>query len=268
MDFLVEGCQALFGMAPGGLVLVCLFVFLAGYVDAIAGGGGLISLPAYLIAGLPTHAAIATNKLSSTMGTSIATWQYAKSGYIEWKLAGACALLAVVGSALGSNLVLVTSDEVLRVFLLVVLPVTAVYVMRSKAFDARRVEQFPPRKTATLCATIALAVGIYDGFYGPGTGTFLMLLLTGVAHLYLAQAAGITKAINLTTNVTALVVFLLHGQVLIVLGLVAGAFNIAGNYLGSKSFTRKGGAIAKPITITVLVIFFAKTIWDFVVPSL
>ena len=91
-----------------------------------------------------------------------------------------------------------------------------------------------------------------------------MLLLTGVAHLKLKSAAGITKAINLTTNVTALVVFLLHGQVLLVLGLVAGAFNIVGNYLGSHSFSKNGGAVARPITIVVLVIFFAKVIWDFI----
>ena len=116
----------------------------------------------------------------------------------------------------------------------------------------------------TISVLVAFVVGAYDGFYGPGTGTFLMLLLTGAAHMRLTQAAGITKAINLTTNVTALVVFLLHGQVLIMLGLVAGAFGIIGNYLGASSFVKNGGAIARPITIVVLVIFFAKVIWDFV----
>ena len=90
MEAVADVCQQLFGIAPGAMLLVCLLVFLAGYVDAIAGGGGLISLPAYMIAGLPTHAAIATNKMSSTMGTTIATWHYAKSGYIQWKLAGVC----------------------------------------------------------------------------------------------------------------------------------------------------------------------------------
>ena len=264
MDFLLNGCQALFGVDVWGMVLLCALVFLAGYVDAIAGGGGLISLPAYMIVGLPTHAAIATNKLSNSMGTAIATWHYAKSGYIQWKLAAVCVVLAVVGSTLGSSLVLITSDAFLRVFLLVVLPVTAIYVMRSKSFGKADKQPLPAKRTAALCALVALAVGVYDGFYGPGTGTFLMLLLTGVAHLKLQSAAGITKAINLTTNVTALVVFLLHGQVLLALGLVAGVFNIVGNYLGSHSFSKNGGAVARPITIVVLVIFFAKVIWDFV----
>ena len=127
MGAVADVCQQLFGIAPGAMLLVCLLVFLAGYVDAIAGGGGLISLPAYMIAGLPTHAAIATNKMSSTMGTTIATWHYAKSGYIQWKLAGVCVVLAVAGSTIGSNLVLITSDAFLRVFLLAVLPITPVY---------------------------------------------------------------------------------------------------------------------------------------------
>ncbi len=264
MEALIDGCQALFGMAPWWLALLCAFVFLAGYVDSIAGGGGLVSLPAYLIVGLPTHAAIATNKLSSTMGTAVATWHFAKSGYIKWKLAAGCVVLAMLGSVAGSNLVLVTSDAVLRVFLLVVLPVTAVYVMRSKSFGKVDKEPLSAVKTLAWCLVIAFSVGVYDGFYGPGTGTFLMLLLTGVAHLKLVSAAGITKAINLTTNVSALAVFLLHGQVLLLLGLVAGVFGIAGNYIGSHSFTKNGGAVARPITIVVLVIFFAKVIWDFV----
>lgn len=137
------------------MLLVCLLVFLAGYVDAIAGGGGLISLPAYMIAGLPTHAAIATNKMSSTMGTTIATWHYAKSGYIQWKLAGVCVVLAVAGSTIGSNLVLITSDAFLRVFLLAVLPITAIYVMRSKSFGKQDKEPLSSKRTAALCALVA-----------------------------------------------------------------------------------------------------------------
>lgn len=265
MDMIAGMCQQLFGMAPWALMLVCALVFLAGYVDAIAGGGGLISLPAYMIAGLPTHTAIATNKMSSAMGTALTTWRFAKSGYIQWKLASLCVVAALLGSAIGSNLVLIVADVYLRLLLLVLLPATAVYVMRSKALEEDNGKnELSSGRMVTISVLVAFVVGAYDGFYGPGTGTFLMLLLTGAAHMRLTQAAGITKAINLTTNVTALVVFLLHGQVLIMLGLVAGAFGIIGNYLGASSFAKNGGAIARPITIVVLVIFFAKVIWDFV----
>lgn len=264
MDVVSQFLLTNFGVEPLGLLLICVLVALAGYVDAIAGGGGLISLPAYLIAGLPTHTAIATNKLSSSMGTTIATYHYAKSGFINLRLAVPAVFFAMVGSALGSNLVLLVDDGFLRIFLLILLPITAVYVMKSKTFDAIELESYSFRKTLVLCMAIAFAVGVYDGFYGPGTGTFLMLLLTGVAHLRLDSAAGVTKAINLTTNIAALVVFLINGQVLIILGLLAGVFNIVGNYLGAHSFTKNGGAIAKPITIVVLVVFFLKVVWDFV----
>lgn len=264
MEMIFDACQGLFGMAPWGLMLVCTLVFVAGYVDAVAGGGGLISLPAYLIAGLPTHAAIATNKLSSTMGTALTTWHFARKGYIQWRLAAGCIVAAMVGSVCGSNVVMVASDMFLRVFLLALLPLTAVYVVRSKSFGKQDKEPLPARKTNLLCLLIALVIGFYDGFYGPGTGTFLLLLLTGVAHLKLVSAAGITKAINLTTNVSALAVFLLHGQVLLLLGLVAGVFGVAGNYLGSHSFSKNGGAIARPIIIVVLAVFFVKVVWDLV----
>ena len=244
---------------------MCLLVFLAGYVDAIAGGGGLISLPAYLIAGLPTHAAIATNKLGSAMGTTITTWHYAKSGFIQVRLAVPCVIAALLGSAIGSNLVLMVSDHLLKVLLVVILPITAVYVMRNKQMGNENPSTLSSKQTIAICCAIALVIGAYDGFYGPGTGTFLMLLLSGLAQLRLDASAGLTKAINLSTNVAALVVFLAHGQVYIVLGLLAGVFSILGNYVGSHQFTSKGGAIARPITIVVLVIFLVKVVYDLVV---
>ena len=107
-------------------------------------------------------------------------------------------------------------------------------------------------------------LGVYDGFYGPGTGTFLLLLLTGVAHLPLNQAAGLTKAINLATNVAALTVFLRSGGSDLSLGLVAGCFGIAGNYLGSRLFVNKGAKWTKPLIVTVLVIFFCKVCYELV----
>ena len=172
MDMIFELISNFFGIEPLGLAIVCGLVFLAGYVDAIAGGGGLISLPAYLIAGVPTHAAIATNKLSSCMGTTVATFHYAKSGFINARLALPSIVFAFLGSFCGSNVLLLVDDGFLRLFLLVVLPVTAIYVMKSKSFDAAGLQSFSLRKTTLLCMGIAFAVGVYDGFYGPGTGTF------------------------------------------------------------------------------------------------
>lgn len=189
-------------------LIVCPLVFLAGLVDAMAGGGGLISLPAYLISVLPVHYAIGTNKLSSGMGTTLATWRFARSGYIHWKLALFCAVCALVGSTTGARLALLIPDAAFRVIMLVVLP------------------------------------------------------LTGLAHLTLASANGIAKVINLTTNLSALVVFFLNGKVLLLLGLVAGCFSIFGNYIGTRCFDKGGAKAVKPLMIVVLCIFFIKVLWE------
>lgn len=248
-----------FGEHPQLLVyiIVCPLVFLAGFVDSIAGGGGLISLPAYMIAGLPSHNAIATNKLSSTMGTSISVYRYAKNGFMPWKEALVCAIFAILGSQGGARLSLLIGDEILKIIMLVLLPLTAVFVMSKKSLKEAP-EELPFGKTLFLSVCVALVMGFYDGFYGPGTGAFLLLFLTAVAKMKLTTANGITKAINFSSNVSALAVFLLGGKAIIPLGLTAGLFSILGNYLGSKTFIKKGVNIVKPVMLTVLVICFIK----------
>ncbi len=249
-------------------LIVCPLVFLAGFVDAVAGGGGLISLPAYMLCGLPSHLAIGTNKISSSMGTALATWRYAQSGFIEWRLAPICVACAFAGSAGGAKLALLLDESLLKTLLLVILPLTGLYVLRSQSLSrqpsAQPAAPTDYRRTLRLAAMAALGIGVYDGFYGPGTGTFLILLLTGLAQMQLRQANGLTKVINLTTNLAAVSVFVWHGEALLPLGLTAGCFNMAGSYLGTRSFTKQGAGIAKPIILTVLLIFFIKTVWELI----
>ena len=260
MDFLAiitgNGAISLWGFA-----LIAVMVFLAGFVDAIAGGGGFISLPAYLFAGIPVHAAIATNKLSSTMGTAIATAKYIRQGYMVWWLVPLTVVLALIGSSLGASLSLATDETIIRIVMLLAIPVAVYYVLKTKRMDVERPE-FSRPKTLAICGAIAFAMGLYDGFYGPGTGTFLMLVLPAIAHLSLDHAAGITKAINLSTNVAALVVFLVNGAVIIGLGLIAGLFNIAGNWLGARKFTTDGARIVRPIILLVLALFAIRLILE------
>ena len=245
-------------------LIICPLVFLAGFIDAIAGGGGLISLPAYMITGLPVHQCIATNKMSSSMGTAIATSKYAMDGFIPWHTAVFCVPCAFAGSALGANIALRISDGPFRILMLIILPLTAVYVLTQKKIEPKG-EPFSRRVTVCICMVIAFVIGIYDGFYGPGTGTFLILLLTGLARMRLDKANGLTKAINFSTNISALAVYLLNGQVLLPLGIIAGAFNIAGNYLGAKRFESAGSGAVKPVIIAVLVIFFIKVLAELIV---
>ena len=242
-------------------IIVCPLVFLAGFIDAIAGGGGLISLPAYLIAGLPPHAAIGTNKFSSCCGTAVSTWHYARSGFIKWPDVLPAVIMALIGSALGARLALLVDADVFKAVMLIVIPLTACYVLRPHSLDDNRAP-YSKVKTASIIALLALVVGVYDGFYGPGTGTFLMLLLTALANVDLNQATGTTKAINLSTNLAALSVFLWHGVVWIPLALVAAIFGIAGNYIGARYFIRKESRIARPVIILVLTIFFVKLLLE------
>ena len=241
-------------------VIVCPLVFLGGFVDAVAGGGGLISLPAYLIAGVPPHNAIATNKLSSAMGTTLTTVRFARKGFIPWRQAAVCVVFAFIGSSLGAKLALRLDPEIFTLLMLVILPLVAVHVLRGKSLGQGEQTPCSPRKTLLVGSLAALVIGGYDGFYGPGTGTFLLLALTGLAHMELTRANGVTKAINLTTNLSALAVFLLGGKVLLPLGLVAGCFGILGNYLGTRFFIQGGVKFVKPVILVVLTIFFVKVI--------
>jgi hypothetical protein len=240
-------------------LIVCPLLFLAGFVDSIAGGGGLISLPAYLLAGLPTHLAIGTNKLSSACGTSLTTIRFIRKGLVRWKLALPGVAAAMLGSSLGSRLSLAADERLIRGLLLAVLPIAAFLVLNRRLFpDREQDEEVSPRRTLLVCLTSALVIGFYDGFYGPGTGTFLIVAFTVFAKLSVGTANAQAKVINLTTNLTALAVFLRGGTVLAPLGLAAAGCNMLGNYLGSGLAMSKGAKITRPIILGVLALLLVK----------
>ena len=245
------------------LLIVCPLLFLAGFVDSIAGGGGLISLPAYLFAGLPVHTAIGTNKLSSTCGTSLTTIRFIRNGLIHWKLALPGIAAAMVGSAFGSNFSLIVEETVIRQVLFVVLPLAAFIVLNPRFFPKTKESELRiDARTLTVCVLTALIIGFYDGFYGPGTGTFLIIAFTAFARLSVGMANAHAKAINLTTNITSLIVFLRGGTVMISLGLAAAACNMLGNYIGSGLAMRDGAKITRPVILIVLVLLLLKLLTE------
>ena len=240
-------------------LIVCPLVFLAGFVDSVAGGGGLISLPAYILAGVPIHGAVATNKLSSATGTLISTVRLCKNRFVDWGLALPCISMALLGSFFGAHVALLASDRILKIVLLPVLVIVAFYVLRKKSLDGNDTE-IPRKKQWLMCGICSLVVGCYDGFYGPGTGTFLLLLYTGMGKMSVAKASGTMKIANLSSNMAALVVFLVNGAVLLPLGLAASVFSIAGHYLGAGMVMKNGSAIVRPIILVVLALLFIKII--------
>ena len=248
-------------LTPQMFLIVCPMLFLAGLVDAIGGGGGLISLPAYLISGIPVHQAIATNKLSSTCGTGLTTFQFIRKGLVNWKLAVPSIVCAILGGTLGANLTLRLDAAVMETVLFFVLPVVAFIVMNPKIFhDNEMTELVVDRKLMLVTIFSAFIVGVYDGFYGPGTGTFLIIAFTVFGKLNLSTANAQAKVINLSTNLGSLAVYLLSGNVVVVLGLAAAVCNMAGNYLGARLALAKGSRITRPVIILVLGLLFLKVL--------
>lgn len=248
-------------LTPKMFLIVCPLLFLAGFVDAIGGGGGLISLPAYLLAGLPIHQTIATNKLSSTCGTTMATIRFIREGLVNWKIALPTILLAMLGSSLGANVSMTVEESVMEKILFFVLPVVAFIVLNPKIFhDNAETELVLTPKVMITALLSAFVVGFYDGFYGPGTGTFLIIAFTVFAKMNLRTANAQAKIINLTTNITSLVIFLMSGQVVVLLGLAAAVCNMAGNYLGAGLALTKGSRITRPVIVLVLALLFLKVL--------
>ena len=243
-------------------LIVCPLCFLAAFVDAIAGGGGLISIPAYMIAGVPVKASLGTSKVSSAISNLGAVGSFAQMGFIDWKKAVLSTVTAVTGCILGSFLALQLSEEVFRVLMLILVPLTAVYVLRSHALDTAARAPLPPLPTALWIAGISFVLGFYDGFYGPGSGTFMLLGLAVLAHLDLETASGLVKVSMLGNNVSGLLVFGLGGQLVLPLGLVAGLFGAAGGIAGARTFAKHGARSVKPLIVVVLVLFFVRMLTE------
>ena len=245
------------------VVIVIVGVFLASFVDGVAGGGGIISVATYLIAGLPAHLALGTNKLSSCIGTSVSAGRFIKGGFVDWKLGVPSILLALAGAHVGTRLQLALDERYLKWLLLVVLPIVAVVVLRQRTFPEERGEM-PETRRAAIVLAASLIVGAYDGFYGPGTGTFLILIYCNFAKMDLRTASGNVKLVNLSSNIGALVTSFLCGKVFIVLGLIGAVASIAGHYIGSGMAIKNGAKIVKPVILVVLALLAVKVITELV----
>lgn len=244
-------------------LIICPLLFLAGLVDSIGGGGGLISLPAYVFAGLPMHACIATNKLSSACGTTLTTVRFIRNGLVRLKIALPSAAAGIIGSSIGADLSLQIPEAVLKRMLLVVLPATAALVLNKRLFhDREDPAGEPDMRTVLIAVASALIIGVYDGMYGPGTGTFLIIAFNVFAKMSVAKANAHCKVINLSTNIAALAVYLMNGQVVVAAGLAGAACNMLGNYVGSGAAMKKGAGITKPVILLVLSLLLVRIITE------
>jgi uncharacterized protein len=244
-------------------LIVLPFIFLAGFIDSIAGGGGLISVPAYLAGGLPPHLALGNNKFSSAFGTLFSTARYFKHGMIDVPVAGCSAVFALGGSYLGTRTVLFIEPMFLNYVLLILIPLITIFTLTKKTLGEKSNAVSKPLIARLSLGSIAgLLLGFYDGFFGPGTGTFLILFYTTLLKYDFVEANGNTKVVNLSSNVASLVTFFIFGKILFAIAVPAAAFGIAGNLVGSKLVVKKGVKIVRPVFVAALLLLFMKIVYD------
>ena len=247
-------------MEPYVYALLLLAGFAGGFIDAVAGGGGLITVPALLATGMPPQMALGTNKLQSTFGTSMAVWRYARAGLMKTpglKLAVVLSFLASVG---GAHAVSVLSKDLLKQLIPWLLAAVAVYTAMNRKFGVKTGER---RMSAVGFAIIfGLALGFYDGFFGPGTGSFWTLGAVALLGLDLKGATGYTKAANLASNLGALGIFLANGSVHFAAAAAMIAGQLLGARLGSGMVIRKGAGFIRPVFLTVVFAMTVKLLWD------
>lgn len=245
------------------LPIVCPLLFLAGFADSIAGGGGTISVPSALLAGIPIHTAYGTNKLAMSLGTLTSVIQYGRKGKICWFTALFAAAGALAGAPLGALLAMHLSEKYLSYCLMALLPAAALFLSLNKGFgqtpkhrDLSRLQQ------AVYALLIGLGVGAYDGFFGPGAGTFYIILFCTVLGTDLVQASGNAKVVNLASNTGALVTYILGGKVWFAAGLPMAVCAIAGNFLGSRLAIKNGARFIRPIMAVMILLILVKLILD------
>ena len=250
-------------LTPKMVIIVAVGIFLAAFIDGISGGGGIIAIPTYLIAGLPPHLALGTNKLSSVLGKAVSTGRFIRRGYVDWKLGLPAIALAIIGAHLGTRLQLAIDERYLKWLLLLVLPIVAFAVLRQKELPEEPGE-IPPGRRAAIVWASAFVLGAYDGFYGPGVGTFLLLIFCNLAKMDVRTAAGTVKLVNFAANIGAVVTSFMAGKVFLALGLIAGAASVTGHYFGAGLAIRDGSKIVRPVVLIVLIALAIKVITELV----
>ncbi|KMN41923.1 TSUP family transporter [Lysinibacillus sp. LK3] len=244
------------------LTILLLLAFIASFLNAIVGGGGLISLPALMAVGLPPSTAIATNKLANTISNGTSMLTFLRAGKVDIKKIGKILPFIFVGSLLGAFTVHLVSPAILKPLMLVMLVLVAAYTMFKKDWGQQYQELV--LSTAKHLAYIGAfaAIGFYDGFFGPGTGSFFIFILLMMGYDFL-QAAGNAKAFNFTSNLAALIMFLVLGEVHFLYGFSMGFVMIFGAILGSKFALKRGTSMMRVIFIVMTCLLILKNALDY-----
>lgn len=253
------------GVSASTLVLLVVAAFAAGWVDAVVGGGGLIQLPALLIglpASTPPAAVLGTNKISSVWGTATSSVTYVVKLRPDWRSVVPLVIGAVAGSALGAQAARFLPKRYFTPIVLIALIAVGIYTWRRPDLGLVSERKYDGRSHAFRVAAIGLGVGAYDGFLGPGTGSFFVILLVTVVGYEFLEASAEAKIANLFTNLAAIAVFAATGSVLWGLGLTMGAANLAGGFVGARMALRGGNAFVRQVFLLVVAALILKLGYD------
>ncbi|WP_104692652.1 TSUP family transporter [Helicobacter felis] len=236
--------------------------FCAGLVDSIAGGGGLITMPTLLALGIPPHLALATNKLQSSFGSFTAALNFCLKGMVSLKEIAFGVGCVVVGASLGTTLILWLKADILRLLIPIFLSLIFIYTLLAPKVGEG--DSHPKIKPALFYAIFGLGLGFYDGFFGPGTGSFWTFAMVALLGLNMKKATAHTKVFNFTSNIISLSVFLIGGQVIWAVGLLMGCGQIVGAWVGSNLVMAKEVKFIRRVFLCVVGATILKLFWDFV----
>ncbi len=252
------------GMAWGPLVILFIASGFAGYVDAVVGGGGLVQIPA-LFSVLPGEAPatlFGTNKIASVVGTGNAAWRYARQVTMPWRATLAAALAAFCLAYLGAAAVAWLPRQALRPVMLLLLLGAAFYTFRRKDFGLEHRPGLAGNRELFWALALGGGIGFYDGFFGPGTGSFLVFLFIRGFGFDFLHASAAAKVVNVATNLAALAYFVPHGHFLALPALLMAVGNVAGSVAGTRMALARGSGFVRRVFLGVLVVLIGKFAWD------
>ena len=244
-------------------IVLCIVSFLAGLIDSISGGGGLLLIPSLLIAGLPPHMVLGTNKFAATIGTSVALFNFIRNKKVIWKIAVHGIVFALAGSFIGTKTILSFDNRIVGKIIVFLLPLAILVTLIPRKNLPEKEKDFSKADLYLKVPLVCFVLGFYDGFFGPGTGSLFVLFLFVFLGTNLVHASATSKVFNAVSNLGALVPFIMAGKVIYLLGVPLALCNIGGNYLGSHLTITRGGKVVRSFLVISLLILLVTLIWQY-----
>ncbi len=244
------------------IIILCMVGFAASFIDSIAGGGGILTVPALMAAGLPPHLTLGTNKFSATNASFTSTLTFINSKKIHFPLIKYMLPFSFLGAALGVTAVLQINEKYLNIIILILLIIVALNTLLSKNIGSTNNFQGVNTKIIVMGSIVGFTIGFYDGFFGPGTGSILLYAFIRFFEFDFTMGTANARILNFTSNITSLVLFAYHGRIVYSIGIPMAISMILGAFLGTKMAIKHGGKIIKPIFVSMSLAIVVKLIID------